>query len=69
MQAGERQQFDSLLYLQFSSAQQGLVTASEETLLTLRWTLGHPGGREWWTEYKSLFTEQMQEYDQDLNVE
>ena len=46
---------------------QGLVTASEETLLTLRWTRSHPGGREWWAEYRSLYTEHMQAFVEDLN--
>ena len=62
----EKRQFDSLMYLQFSGAQQGLATASEETVLSLRWTLGNAGARHWWEEYKSLFTEPMQKLVQEL---
>jgi len=63
---GDKQQFDSLMYLQFSGAQQGLATASEETMLSLRWTLGNAGARHWWAEYESLFTEPMQKFVQEL---
>lgn len=58
----EKRQFDSLMYLQFSGAQQGLATASDSTELALRWTLQHAGARSWWTDYKSLFTPAMQEF-------
>jgi hypothetical protein len=59
---GDKQQFDSMMYLQFSGAQQGLATESEETRLSLRWTLENAGARQWWEEYKSLFTEPMQKF-------
>jgi hypothetical protein len=63
----ERQQFDSLMYLQFSGAQQGLATTSEETMLSLRWTLKNAGARHWWEEYESLFTKPMQEFVRELS--
>jgi hypothetical protein len=63
----EKQQFDSLMYLQFSAAQQGLATASEETMLSLRWTLGYVGARHWWKDYESLFTEPMREFVRELS--
>jgi hypothetical protein len=59
---GDKQQFDSLMYLQFSGAQQGLATESEETMLSLHWTLGNAGARQWWEEYESLFTKPMQKF-------
>jgi len=52
----DRQRFDSMLWLQFSGAQQGMQTGSEETLAALRWTLAYPGAREWWRDYRSVFT-------------
>jgi hypothetical protein len=54
------------MYLQFSGAQQGLATASEETMLSLRWTLDNPGARHWWGEYESLFTEPMKKLVHEL---
>jgi hypothetical protein len=66
---GEKKQFDSLMYLQFSSAQQGLATASEETMLSLRWTLQNAGAKDWWEEYKSSFTEPMQKLVNELTSE
>ena len=65
---GEKQQFDSLMYLQFSAAQQGLAVESEETMISLRWTLGNAGARHWWEEYKSLFKTPMQKLVQELTV-
>jgi len=59
---GDRQQFDSMMYLQFSGAQQGLATSSEETMLSLRWTLENAGARQWWKEYEMLFTEPMRNF-------
>jgi len=55
------------MYLQFSGAQQGLATASEETMLSLRWTLKNAGARHWWEEYESLFTKPMQELVRELS--
>jgi hypothetical protein len=46
-----------------------LVTASEETMLALRWTLQNPGARNWWEEYKSFFTEPMQKFVHELTGE
>ena len=52
----ERQSFDSMLWLQFSGARQGMQTGSEDTLAALKWTLTYPGARDWWRDYQSVFT-------------
>jgi hypothetical protein len=64
----ERQQFDSLLFLTFSAAQQGLATGSEETRMTLGWSLQHPGCVHWWEEYKDMFKESMKETVEELKL-
>jgi len=41
---------------------------SEETMISLRGTLGNAGARHWWDEYKSLFKAPMQKLVQELYV-
>jgi hypothetical protein len=55
----DAQRFDSMQYLLFSSAQQGLQTDSDVPLTSLRWALERKGTRDWWAEYKPVFKEDM----------
>lgn len=55
----DRQRFDSMQYLLFSSCQQGLQTGSDVPLTSLRWALQHKGTRDWWVAYRAVFRDDM----------
>jgi hypothetical protein len=66
MSEADMRQFDSMMFLTFSSSQQGLVTESQETSASLKWTVQHLGARQWWAEYSGIFTEPMQQLVAEL---
>jgi hypothetical protein len=66
MSQADKRQFDSMMFLTFSSSQQGLVTDSQETSASLKWTVQYLGARQWWAEYSNIFTEPMQQLVAEL---